>query len=71
MIDIGRTIAIRLNELRLQAALDEAQRARIAFLREDLFDGNCARCVRKVREAEERAARLEASLQLTRQRRTH
>ncbi|HYO43179.1 MAG TPA: hypothetical protein VES19_08280 [Candidatus Limnocylindrales bacterium] len=60
LIDVGRTIATRLNELRLQAALEEAHRARLAYLREDLFDGDCDRCARKVREAEERAARLEA-----------
>ncbi len=66
MIDFGRTIAVRVNELRLQAALEEAHRARLAFLREDLFDGECARCVRKVREAEARAARLEAALSVTR-----
>ena len=62
VIDIGKTIAARLNELRLKAALEEAHRARLAFLREDLFDGDCARCVRRVREAEARAARLEAAL---------
>ncbi len=66
VIDIGKTIATRLNELRLRAALEEAHRARLAFLREDLFDGDCARCVRKVREAEARAARLEAALRAVR-----
>ena len=66
MIDFGKTIAVRLNELRLQAALEEAHRARLAFLREDFFDGDCDRCARKVREAEARAARLEAALRATR-----
>ncbi len=66
MIDIGKTIAVRVNELRLQAALDEAHRARLAFLREDLFDGDCEHCARKVREAEARAARLEAALRAVR-----
>jgi hypothetical protein len=66
LIDVGKTIATRLNELRLQAALGEAHRARLAFLREDLFDGDCARCARKVREAEARAARLEAALRASR-----
>ena len=32
------------DELRLQAALEAAHRARLAFLREDFFDGDCARC---------------------------
>ncbi len=62
VIDIGRTIAARVNELRLRAALEEAHRARLAFLRADQFDVDCARCVRRVREAEARAARLEAAL---------
>jgi hypothetical protein len=66
LIDVGRTIAVRVNELRLQAALEEAHRARLAFLREDFFDGDCDRCARKVREAEARAARLEAALRATR-----
>jgi hypothetical protein len=61
-MDIARVIATRVNELRLQAALDDAHRARIAFLREDLFDGDCARCARKVRAAEERVRRLEAAM---------
>ena len=61
VIDIGKTIATRVNELRLKAALEEAHRARLAFLRADQFDGDCARCVRRVREAEARAARLEAA----------
>ncbi len=64
---IARSIALRVNELRLQAALEEAHRARLAFLREDLFDGDCARCVRKVRAAEERALRLEAQLRAMRE----
>ena len=66
MIDFGKTIAVRLNELRLQAALEEAHRARLAYLREDLFDGDCERCARKVREADARAARLEAALRAVR-----
>jgi hypothetical protein len=66
VIDIGKTIATRVNELRLRAALEEAHRARLAFLREDQFDGDCARCVRRVREAEARAARLEAALRAAR-----
>jgi hypothetical protein len=66
LIDFGKTIALRLNELRLQAALEEAHRARIAYLREDLFDGDCERCARKVRAAEARAARLEAALRSVR-----
>jgi hypothetical protein len=66
LIDFGKTIAVRLNELRLQAALEEAHRARLAYLREDLFDGDCERCVRKVREAEARATRLEAALRSVR-----
>jgi hypothetical protein len=66
LIDFGKTIAVRLNELRLQAALEEAHRARLAYLREDLFDGDCERCVRKVREAEARAIRLEAALRSVR-----
>jgi hypothetical protein len=64
-MDIARTIAQRVNEIRLQQALEEAHRARLAFLRVDAFDGDCARCARKVCEAEERAARLEASLRAT------
>jgi peptide subunit release factor RF-3 len=71
MTDIGRTIALRINELRLQQALEEAHRARMAFLREDLFDGDCERCMRKVREAEARAARLQASLHAIHGARTH
>jgi hypothetical protein len=63
---IARSIALRVNELRLQAALEEAHRARLSFLREDLFDGDCARCVRKVHAAEERARRLEAQLHAVR-----
>ncbi len=63
---IGRTITIRVNELRLQAALEGARRAKLAYLREDFFDGDCARCARKVREAEARAARLEAALRAVR-----
>ena len=66
MIDFGKTIAVRLNELRLQAALEEAHRARLAFLREDFFDGDCDRCAGEGREAEARAARLEAALRATR-----
>ncbi len=62
MPTIGRTIAIRVNEMRLQAALEAARRAKLDFLREDSFDGDCARCARKVSEAEARAARLEAAL---------
>jgi lipoprotein NlpI len=65
-MDIGKVIAVRVNELRLQAALDEAHRARLAYLREDLYDGDCERCARKVREAEARAARLEAALRAVR-----
>ena len=61
-MDIARSISQRVNEIRLQQALEEAHRARLAFLREDLFDGDCARCARKVRRAEARAARLEAAL---------
>jgi hypothetical protein len=66
LIDFGRTITVRVNELRLQAALEEAHRARLAYLREDGFDGDCDRCARKVREAAARAARLEAAQRATR-----
>jgi hypothetical protein len=66
-VTIARTIALRVNEIRLHQALEEAHRARLAFLREDAFDGNCARCARKVREAEARASRLEATLRSLRE----
>jgi len=66
LIDLTKAIAVRVNELRLEAALEDAHRARLAFLREDVFDGDCGRCARKVREAEARAARLEAALRETR-----
>jgi hypothetical protein len=62
-MDIARTVGNRLNEIRLQQALGEAHRARLEFLREDLYDGNCARCARRVRAAEDRVRRLEAALQ--------
>jgi hypothetical protein len=61
-MDIARTVATRLNEIRLQQALSEAHRARLEFLREDLFDGDCASCVRRVRDADARVRRLEAVL---------
>jgi hypothetical protein len=64
---IARTIALRVNEIRLQQAIDEAHRAKLAFLREDLFDGDCERCARKVRLAEARADRLEATLRALRE----
>jgi hypothetical protein len=64
---IARTIALRVNEIRLQQAIDEAHRAKLAFLREDLFDGDCERCARKVRQAEARADRLEATLRALRE----
>jgi hypothetical protein len=62
-MDIARTVGNRLNEIRLQQALGEAHRARLEFLREDLYDGDCASCARRVRAAEERVRRLEAALQ--------
>jgi hypothetical protein len=64
-MDIARTITVRVNEIRLRQAVGEARRAKLAYLREDLFDGDCARCARKVRAAEARAARLEAALRAT------
>lgn len=59
-MDIARTLTTRVNEIRLHQALEEAHRARLQFLREDYFDGDCDRCVRRVRAAEERVHRLEA-----------
>lgn len=61
-MDIARSIVSRVNELRLRQALEGAHRARLAFLREDLYDDDCVHCARRVRAAEERVHRLEARL---------
>jgi hypothetical protein len=63
---IARSIAQRLNELRLQQAVEAAHRARVDYLRQDLRDGDCDRCARRVRAAEARARSLEAALASTR-----
>ncbi len=66
-MDIAHAVASRLTEVRIRQALGEAQRARREVLREDLFDGDCARCVRRARAADARVRRLEAALHARRQ----
>jgi hypothetical protein len=66
MMDLGRSVAIRLHELRLEQARADAHRARLEFLRADLLDGDCAAAARHVREAVCRADKLEADLRLLR-----
>jgi hypothetical protein len=59
---IARSVSQRFNEIRLQQAIGDAHRARIEFLRADLFDADCSRCLRRVRDADARVRRLEAAL---------
>jgi hypothetical protein len=61
-MEIARSVTRRVNEIRLQQALEQAHRARLSFLRQDHYDGDCATCVRRVREAEAQVHRLEALL---------
>jgi len=61
-MEFARSIAHRINELRLQRALEQANRVRRSFLREDHYDGDCAHCVRRVRAAEDRVRDLEIRL---------
>lgn len=65
-MEIARSFVSRFNEIRLQRALDQAHRARLEFLREDLYDGDCPRCARRVQVAEERVRRLEARVEASR-----
>jgi hypothetical protein len=66
MLDLGRSVTIRLCELRLDQARASAHRARLEFLRADLLDGDCVTAARHVREAVTRAADLEADLRALR-----
>jgi hypothetical protein len=61
-MEIARSLVNRLNEVRLQRALEQAHRARLAFLREDQYDGDCPRCARRVQAAEDRVRELEARI---------
>jgi hypothetical protein len=65
---VGRVIAHKMDELRLRQARDEAHRARLEFLRADLFGGDCDTPARHVRDAEARARRIEDSLVVGRRR---
>ncbi len=61
-MDVSRTIAHMVDEMRLRQAREEAHRARLEFLRADLLGGDCDSPARQVRDAETRARLIEASL---------
>ncbi|MEI7743574.1 MAG: hypothetical protein WCK58_07475 [Chloroflexota bacterium] len=59
---LGRTVAIRVTEIRLEQARSAMHRAQIDFLRADLLDSDCTPAARSAQRAQARAREIEADL---------